>query len=196
VKLGCWLWLRVGKDSQGRYDLSHTQLQPYLRQETARGRADHRQLCMQANIDPVTAMQFITDMLNAAGNASKSDLAHAALDAIVPHLGSLLSAAEVHSGAHETVKDPFKAYILAVLLHCAERGPCHQSMLRAALDAFCCKPYWFMMALTDALEQPNHPSLPGAIHFGFTALLEPSPDGCIFLVSPCVLACRACSCGA
>ena len=136
-------------------------------------------------MNPISGMQFMTDMLLAAGRAPNSELADAALISIVPHLDKLLEAAEMNITAHEAVKDPFKAYTLAVLSHCVPQRTCVDALTDVARHAFRSKPYWFMMALTDALEQGSHPAHAGALRFGEVALAGPSSDSALFLVRRC-----------
>ena len=137
---------------------------------------------MQAQLDPVRAMQSITDMLTAAANSNRQHVAATALEAIMPQLDGVLTDPDLQARMNDSVKDPFKAYTLAVLSLCIKDSPHEQRVLGAARQAFCCRPYWFMMALTDALERAGHPSLVGAVHFGNTSLLDSSDSEQTFLV--------------
>jgi hypothetical protein len=129
-------------------------------------------------------MQSLTGILKSLISSSHQELAASALDAVVPHLLPLMSASAIRLGPGDSIKDPFKAFTIAVLTMCQQGKPHENVLLETAKQAFYRRPYWFMMALTDALEQRSHPALDGAANFGNSALLNTTSGPCLFLVGP------------
>ena len=130
----------------------------------------------------MTALALLTDVLAVTASTAQAELAAAALSAVVSHLAPLMASSAVRTGPDDSIKDPLKTFTVAVLTLCQHGRPHEAVLLETARQAFCRRPYWFMMALTDALEQQSHPALDGAIHFSRTALLEPPTEACLFLV--------------
>jgi hypothetical protein len=136
-------------------------------------------------------MQTLTGILTSCISPPQQELAAAALDAVVPHLLPLMSTSAIRLGPGDSIKDPFKAFTIAVLTMCQQGKPHESVFLETGKQAFYRRPYWFMMALTDALEQESHPALVGAAHFGNTALLDTKPGPCLFLVRASTQALRS-----
>ena len=136
---------------------------------------------MQTDLGPVEAMQHITSMLGAIADPESRGCAHS-LASVAPHARRLLATPQARAAVSDAVKDTFKSYTLAVLELCTSGGAASDDLLAAARDAFACRPYWFMMALTDALERPEHPALPGAVLCGQTLAKSASNDDQSFLV--------------
>jgi hypothetical protein len=145
----------------------------------------HASDTMQVTLHPVEAMQRMATMLRAVGACSKPDVRASALKAAVPHACHILATPEAHAQIDDSVRDDFKLYTLALLTVCVEESPHAEKLLTAARHAFCCRPYWFVMALTDALERQDHPALAGAVQFGRELVNGPCPPEQTFLVRTC-----------
>jgi hypothetical protein len=137
---------------------------------------------VQVAVTKEVQLQSVSAILGAIHTAPQV-VQDAAADAVLPIVRGLLCQEAWDSLSTDTVKDTFKALALSILVLCSTCPKHADTLIPLASSAFECMPYWFIIALTDALEDGDHPALKGAVAFGKRRLLSGSPGNTFFMVS-------------
>jgi hypothetical protein len=137
---------------------------------------------LQVAVSKEIQLQSVTAIL-AAIHAAPTVIQETAADAVLPIVRGLLCQEALDSVGSDAIKDTFKALALSILLLCSTCPKHTDTLMSLASSAFECRPYWFIIALTDALEDGDHPALKGAVDFGKRRLLSGAPGSTFFMVS-------------
>lgn len=136
---------------------------------------------MQVSVSHEVQLETVSAILGAIHVADQG-VQDAAADAVLPLLPGLLSQDALDSAAADSIKDTFKALALSILVLHSKCRKHTDTLTSIASLAFERRPYWFIIALTDALEDGDHPALRGAVRFGKEKLLSGGPGSTFFQV--------------
>lgn len=103
-------------------------------------------------------------------------------ESIMHLLRGLLSQPRWNSSPDAASKAMFKSLVLNMFRLSSVSKHAHSSVVKLASTAFESRPYTFIIALTDALEDENHPALKGAVAFANEAFLADPRESGLFLV--------------
>ena len=137
---------------------------------------------MQVPVSKVVQLEAVSAILGAVHTAPQS-IQDTAADAVLPVVRGLLCHEALDSVGADSIKDTFKALALSILVMYSTCEKHTDTLISIASAAFECRPYWFIIALTDALEDGDHAALRGAVAFGKRRLLSGGPKNSFFMVS-------------
>lgn len=112
-------------------------------------------------------------------------LRETATAAIIPLLQGLVSQPRFRAASDASSKPVFKSLVLNMFQLNSVSKQAHSAILNIASTAFESRPYTFIIALTDALEDESHPALKGAVWFANEAFLADLHESGLFLVRSC-----------
>ena len=141
----------------------------------------------------VVQLETVSAILGAVHTAPQV-IQDAAADAVLPIVRGLLCHKALDSVGADSVKATFKALALSILVLHSTCEKHTDTLISIASSAFECRPYWFIIALTDALEDGDHAALRGAVAFGKRRLLSGAPRNSFFMVSSKVQLVSLCPC--
>ena len=137
---------------------------------------------VQVAVSKVLQLETVSAILGAIHTAPQS-VQDTAADAVLPVVRGLLCHESLDSVGADSIKDTFKALALSILVMHSTCEKHADTLISIASAAFECRPYWFIIALTDALEDGDHAALRGAVAFGKRKLLSGGPTNSFFMVS-------------
>lgn len=137
---------------------------------------------MQVTVSKEVQLETVSAILGAVHIAPQG-VQDAAADAVLPLVRGLLCQEALDSVGADSIKGIFKALALSILVLYSTCRKHTDTLISIASSAFECRPYWFIIALTDALEDGDHPALRGAVAFGKRRLLSGGSSSTFFMVS-------------
>lgn len=134
-------------------------------------------------VSKVVQLETVSAILGEIHTAPQS-VQDTAADTVLPVVRGLLCHESLDSVGADSIKDTFKTLALSILVMHSTCEKHADTLISIASAAFECRPYWFIIALTDALEDGDHAALRGAVAFGKRKLLSGGPKNSFFMVSP------------
>lgn len=140
---------------------------------------------VQVKLDYDTQLRLMISILAALAEGPDV-LRETSAENIMHLLQGLLSQPRFKTSSEASSKSTFKLLVLNMFRLSAVSKQAHNSVVKLASTAFESRPYTFMIALTDALEDENHPALKGAVSFANDAFLADLRESGLFLVRACL----------
>jgi len=140
---------------------------------------------LQVNLDYDTQMRLMVSILAALAEGPDA-LRETSAESIMHLLRGLLSQPRLKSASDAASKAMFKSLVLNMFRLSSVSKQAHSSVVTLASTAFESRPYTFIIALTDALEDETHPALKGAVAFANEAFLADPRESGLFLVRGCL----------
>ena len=103
-------------------------------------------------------------------------------ETMIPLLTGLVNQPRFKAASDASSKPTFKSLVLSMFRLSSVSQQAHNVFVSIASAAFESRPYTFIIALTDALEDESHPALTGAVAFANEAFLADLHESGLFLV--------------
>lgn len=135
-------------------------------------------------------LRVVSSVVTALADGAEANRKQSA-ESILQLLGGLLNQPGFKSSPEGSSKSTFKSLVLKMLQLGTVSAEAEQLVGKLASILFECRPYTFIIALTDALEDDSHPALTAAVAFGKRFFVADLTESGLFLVCA---SCNSASC--